>query len=542
MALLKSLATVSGMTLASRVFGLARQLLLAGALGASGNPAADAFNAAFRLPNMFRRLLAEGAFHAAFVPLYSGKLENEGAKAAHAFAENVMAWLLVITVGLTAVAQLFMPVVILGLASGFRAEPDKYDLAIAYGRIMFPYIIAMSLVGMMAGMLNAFNRFFVASAAPVLLNLIAITALLWPAEDQAEAGRILSCAIALGGVAQLAALYYGCRRSGLNLKLRIPRFTPEVGRLVALGVPGFVAAGAMQINLVVSTNIASQQPGAVSWLSYADMLYQLPLAVIGIAIGVVLLPTLSRRAQAGDNAGASDALNRALELAMLFALPAAAALVVMPELIIGVLFRDLPALLLGASAFGQYDTERTGDALAAFSLGLPAYVLVRVFSPAFFAREDTRTPMLYALIGVGLNTALAIALFFRIGYLGVAVATSVAAWFNAIMLAVRLAVQGHFTPDARLTSRLPRIILAAALMGAGLLWLARRYAPLGASTEAPAWLLLLIFIPLGGAVYGALCLAFGVARPSDLRAALSGRTDPSSQSETPSSGGPVAGD
>ncbi|MEM8988051.1 MAG: murein biosynthesis integral membrane protein MurJ [Pseudomonadota bacterium] len=527
MSVLKSLATVSGFTMASRVLGLVRQQLMAGVLGASEGPWADAFNAAFRLPNMFRRLFAEGAFQAAFVPMFSRALEGEGEAAAKRFAEEVLAGLVFVLTLLTAVAELFAPVLVYLLASGFAEDADKFDVAVVYTRIMFPYLMCMSLVGLMGGVLNSLGRFFAAAAAPVLLNVVTIAVLLWPFQDAATSAYALSWAVFAAGLAQLGALYVGCRRSGYRLRLRMPKLTPGVKRLLVLGVPGFIAAGAHQINIIIGTNIASRQQGGVSWLSYADLLYQFPLAIIGIAMGVVLLPTLSRKAKAGDEAGAVDALNRALELSLFFALPAAVALAVIPDLLIEVLFRELPALVLGATAFTELDRARTAAALIAFACGLPAFILVKVFSPAFFAREDTKTPMRFALFSIAINTVMAIGLFFQMGYLGVAVATSFAAWLNAGLLAARLFSLGAFRPDKRLTGRLPRIILAAVAMGGALYALTRHAGFLLDGLQNAQWLLLIITVLFGLVAFGVAGLVFGAARPSDVKAAL-GKGDPPS--------------
>lgn len=514
--LLKSLFTVSGMTLVSRVSGFIRTILFAGVIGAG--PVADAFYTAFRLPNMFRRLVAEGAFQAAFVPLFAGRLEAEGRAEAKKFAEEVMAVLVVALTGLTALAEIATPLFVYVLASGFSGDPEKFDLAVAFTRITFPYLLFMSLVGLMSGVLNSFGRFFAAAAAPVLLNVFLISIVIIFAQRTDVVGYGLSWGVFAAGFAQFAALYIACRWSGVALRLRLPKITPGVKRLIALGTPGFVAAGAIQINLIIGTNIASREAGAVSWLSYADLLYQLPLSVIGIAMGVVLLPDLSRRFRAGDAEGGRASLNRALEITTLLAAPAAAAFVSMPIFLADALFRDLPEAILGASEFGAQDAAMTGRALAAFGAGLPAFVLVKILSPAFFAQEDTKTPMQFALFSIAINTVLAIGLFFWIGFLGVAVATSFAAWLNAGMLAARLHARGLFAPDARLTSRGARIIVAAILMGAALAAAVARAQHFASALGGREWLVMLIFVLGGAIVYGGLCLALGAARLSELRA------------------------
>ncbi len=272
--ILKSMATVSGFTMVSRVLGFARQMLLAGVIGASGNPVADAFWAAFRLPNMFRRLLAEGAFQAAFVPLFQGQQVEEDLVAAREFAEDILAWLVFILTGLTALVMIFAPAFVSLIATGFRDDPERFGLATLYTRIMFPYLACMSLVGLYGGMLNALHKFAAAAAAPLLLNVCLIGGVLLFAHEEAPViGYAAAWSVMAGGVAQLLALLIAARRSKLLLRLRLPRFSPAAKRMVVLGTPGFIGAGALQVNSIVGTNIASRQDGAVSWLIYADQLY-----------------------------------------------------------------------------------------------------------------------------------------------------------------------------------------------------------------------------------------------------------------------------
>ena len=300
----KSLATVSGMTMLSRVLGFARQILMAGIIGAGGNPVADAFWAAFRLPNMFRRLFAEGAFHAAFIPMFQGRRADGGDSEAKAFAEEVLSGLIFILTLLTALVEIAAPAFVFLLASGFENDPEKFELTTLYSRIMFPYLMMMSLVGLYSGILNSVGRFAAAAAAPLALNIAMIAALLWYADAETHvSGQAVAWGVFAGGLIQLAMLMYGAHRQGYLLRLRMPRLSPSIKRLLALGAPGFISAGAVQFNLIVGTNIASQEPGAVSWLMNADQLYQLPLAVIGIALGVVLLPMLSARVKAAEGPG-----------------------------------------------------------------------------------------------------------------------------------------------------------------------------------------------------------------------------------------------
>ncbi len=464
MTLFKGFATVGAMTMASRVLGFVRDMLIAWVLGTGA--VADAFFVAFRFPNLFRRLFAEGAFNAAFVPLFARSLEGEGREAARKFAQEALAALTAVLLILTAVVEITMPGLMYFIAPGFADTPDKYDLAVKLTRIAFPYLLCVSLVALLSGMLNALHRFALAAFAPVLLNIVFIVvlgALVVSGErDSPEAGEALAWAVFVGGVAQLLALIYGARREGMALKLQRPRLTEGVRRLVVLAVPGIFAGGITQVNILIGTIIATLQDKAVSWLYYADRIYQLPLGVVGIAIGIVLLPDLSRKLRAGDGDGAVEAKNRSLEFAMLLTLPAAVALVAAPEPIIRVLFER--------GAFTAQDTLATAAALAAFAVGLPSFVAIKVFSPAYFAREDTLTPMIYAGISVVVNVVGSLSLFFVIGHVGIAIATTLAGWVNTVLLAGTLLRRGDFRFDGQFRRRIGPICLSSLLMGAGV-WL-----------------------------------------------------------------------
>lgn len=459
MNLVRSFATVGGYTMASRLLGFARDMLIAATLGTG--PVADAFVVAFRFPNLFRRLFAEGAFNSAFVPLFARRLEGEGMDSARRFAEEALAGLTFILLLLTAIAEIAMPWLMYLLAPGFAEDPAKYDLAVVLTRIAFPYLLCMSLVALLSGVLNALGRFAAAAAAPVLLNivLIAVLVTLYLSGERATplSGIALCWGVTAAGVAQLAMLWVASRRAGIRLSPMRPVWTPAMRRLVRLGVPGIISGGITQINIVIGTVIASLQAGAVSYLYYADRIYQLPLGVIGIAIGIVLLPDLSRRLRAGQMDHARHSQNRSLEFSMLLTLPAAIALIVLAQPIIEVLFHR--------GAFSDAAVSATANALIAFAAGLPAFVLIKVFSPGFFAREDTRTPMWFAGINVVVNIAASLALYYPLGHVGIAIATSVSAWINTVLLAGTLVRRGHFDIDDQLRRRLPRIFAAALLMG-----------------------------------------------------------------------------
>ena len=501
MSLLRSAATVGGLTLVSRILGFIRDQLIAFTLGTGF--VAEAFFVAQRFPNLFRALFAEGAFNNAFVPLFAKKVEGEGEAKARDFAIDVfsvlLAWLLVFS----ATAMIAMPLVIYVIAPGFRAEGEIFDLTVNLTRICFPYLLFMSLTALQSGVLNSLSRFTAAAAAPILLNVVMIVsnvvAWLLATGNTPETGYIFAWGVFASGVVQYALLAMACRRANMRLLPRLPRLTPDVKRLIALSIPGIVSGGVMQINLLIATMIATTINGAVAFLYYADRLYQLPLGVIGVAIGIVLLPDLSRKLRAGNEAGALHSQNRALELSMFLTLPSAIALMAIPAPIIHTVFEH--------GAFTRADTFAVAPALLAFAIGLPAFALTKVFQPSFFAREDTKTPMRFALISVAVNIAGSLILSRYMGHVGIALATSLAAWLNAALLVVTLSRRGLFLLDERSRRRFPRILISALVMGALLLtgqWLLRSNYAENAGFLAAAWGLLLL---VGGGIVSYFSLA-----------------------------------
>jgi putative peptidoglycan lipid II flippase len=516
MKLYRSFATVGGMTMLSRVLGFVRDILIAAVLGTG--VVADTFFVAFRFPNLFRRLFAEGAFNAAFIPLFAKKVEGEGAVAARHFANEALSALVTALLVVTAIAELTMPWLMYLIAPGFTDSPEKYDLAVLLTRITFPYLLFVSVVALYSGMMNALHRFAAAAFAPVLLNVVLITVMAgvawWGYGNTPEAGVALAWGVAVGGVVQLLALLYSSGKAGMRLTLQRPRITQGVRRLFALGIPGVIAGGITQVNILIGTIIASMQDSAVSWLYYADRIYQLPLGLVGIAIGVVLLPELSRKLRANDEKGVLHAQNRSLELALLLTLPASVALMVMPAPIIQVLFER--------GAFSGTDTIATSAALMAFAAGLPAFVLAKVFSPGFFAREDTKTPMRYAGISVAVNIIGSLSMFWFIGHVGIAIATSLAGWVNAVLLAVTLNRRGHFEFDAQSRRRIVPLCISCAAMGLGLwgmtIWLSGWFAPAnGIVVQVTALATLII---TGIVIYAVMAHVTGALRLSELRQVL----------------------
>ena len=502
---MRGFLTVGVWTLASRVLGFARDILFAAYLGAG--PAAEAFVVAFSLPNMFRRFFAEGAFNMAFVPQFSKRLEaGEDAKD---FAEQALSLLATLLIVLTVLATIFMPALVYAMASGFVGDA-RFDLAVDYGRIAFPYILFISLAALLSGVLNATGRFAAAAAAPVLLNIILCGAMVYAARSGADIGMALTWGVPFAGIAQLALVWYGAAQAGYGLRLRRPRLTPEMKKLAIIAAPAALAGGVVQVNLLVGRQVASFFEGSIQYLNLADRLYQLPLGVVAIAIGVVLLPDLSRRLRAGDEAGSRSGFNRAAEFALFLTVPCAVALLVIPGPLIATLFQR--------GQFTAEDTAATALAVAIYGAGLPAFVMQKALQPLFYAREDTTSPFRYALVAMVVNAALAIGLAPLIGYLAAAIATTAAGWAMMVLLWCGSRQMGTSVQlDDRLRHRIWRIFVASAGLGVAL-WLGNMaLAPLFDITRAGALALLVIG---GSVIYFILSHILGAFRLSELRAAM----------------------
>ena len=399
MSLLGKFLGVGGATSASRILGFAREAMIAAALGAG--PVADAFYAALRFPNLFRRLFAEGAFNAAFVPIFAKEVEQNGEASAAKFAGEVFSVLALILAALTALALIFMPALAATvIAPAFQDTPEKFDLTVLLARIMFPYLAAMSLMAMLTGILNSFRRYFLAALAPVLLNVVLIgvlAAALHFGWNDRPIGLGLAIGVVIAGLLQLGLVVYAIARLGFRFTPQRPRLTPQIRRLLRLAAPAALTGGIVQINLVIGQIIASQQDGAIALLNYADRIYQLPLGIIGIAIGVVLLPELARALGANEQKTALSLQNRSLEFGLALTVPAAVALALAPAPFVAVIYER--------GAFTAETTAAASSALAAFAVGLPSFVLVKILQPGFFAREDMRTPMWFSLVSLVVNAA-----------------------------------------------------------------------------------------------------------------------------------------
>lgn len=460
--MLKSVMTVGGWTMASRILGFARDMLMAALIGTG--PVADAFFVANKLPNLFRRLFGEGAFNAAFVPEFSGLLTAEGPASAREFAQEAIAVMAFWLGALTLLGEIFMPQVMIVFAPGFSADPAKFALAVELARITFPYLMLICLAALLSGVLNGLDRFAAAAGAPVLYNLFAIAALLGLTPYVPTVGHAAAWGVSVSGVVQLALLVWAVGRAGMPVRVPRPRLTPRMRVLLRRMGPGLIGAGATQLNQVVDVIIASLLPaGTVSLLYYADRVQQLPLGVIGTAVGTALLPLLSRQVRGGEAAAALGTLNRAIEYALFLTLPAALALAVSAFPIMWVLF--------GRGAFDVESARLSAQSLTAYATGLPAVVLLKVLAPAFFARGDTATPVKIGMITLALNFALNLALMVPLQHVGPPLATSLAAMFNLGAIAVMLLRRGFLVPDVALRRRLPRMLLAALAMAATL-WFA----------------------------------------------------------------------
>lgn len=505
--MLKGVLTVGGWTMGSRVLGFIRDMLMAALIGAG--PIADAFFVANKLPNLFRRLFGEGAFNAAFVPEFSGLLTTEGPDAARRFAQEAIAVMAFWLGALTILGEIFMPQIMYVFAPGFAATPEKFTLAVDLARIMFPYLMLICLAALLSGALNGMEHFAAAAAAPMLYNLFAIAALIGLTPFVPTVGHAAAWGVSASGVVQLALLVWAVHRAGMKLRIPRPRLSPAMKALMKRMAPGLVGASAAQLNQAVDVIIASLLPaGTVSLLYYADRIQQLPLGVIGIAVGTALLPVMSRQVRSGDEAAALSSLNRAIEYALFLTLPAAVALTVSAFPIMWVLF--------GRGAFDIDSARLASESLAAFAIGLPAVVLLKVLAPAAFARGDTAMPVRIGMITLAVNFLLNIV--FNAGalapasiagslpllsHIGPALATSLASTFNMVVLGIVLYRRGHMVADASLIRRLPRMILAAAAMGAAL-WYVE--APL---FQFGRWFGLVSLVTVGVGVYALAALLLG---------------------------------
>ncbi len=481
--------TVGMWTLASRVLGFARDILIAAILGTG--PVADAFFVALRLPNLFRRLFGEGAFNAAFVPSFSTILHQEGMEAATGFAEEATAVMIFWLGSLTVIGEIFMPWLLYALAPGFAGNHEKFTLAVVLTRIMFPYLFFICLTALFSGVLNAMGRFAAAAAAPVLFNVFSIAFMLGLSRYVPNPGYALAWGVTVSGVAQLVLLVIAMRQAGIRITVPRPKLTPRIRKLFRRMAPGLVGAGVTQLNVSIDIIIGTLLPaGSVSLLYYADRVNQLPLGVIGTAAGTALLPAITRHIALGEENAALTSLNRALESVLMLTLPAAIGLAVAARPVMDVLFVR--------GAFSLHTATLAGYSLTAFALGLPVFALVKILTPGFFARGDTVTPLKIGVAAVLLNLGLNLLFMHPLKAVGPALATSLSSAFNAALLLLLLHRRGHFALDAPARRRVPRILLAGAIMALALYAAEFLILPPG-KTTIPEFLLLTL---AGGVAYG----------------------------------------
>ena len=517
MSLLRNTLTQSSLTLSSRILGFLRDIFIAAKVGAG--PVGDAFVTALILPNLFRRIFAEGAFAQAFVPAYARTLEAEGPAAAEEVARQTLRSLFALVAGLVILAQLTMPWLIRAFHGGYPPDSDSFQLAVLLTRITMPYLACMALAALLSGVLNAAGRFILSAGAPTLLNICLIIAA-FMGDSAPQTATFAAFAVTIAGIGQAALLWWGVTRQKISVSLGWPRLSPAVKHIIALAIPGTLAASGTQINIMVSQLLASFEVGAKSWLFYADRLYQLPLGIVGVAVGVAILPRLSRAARATDVDSAQSLMDDGIGLAMALTLPAAVALMIAPAYLIEGLYTR--------GAFSAHDAAKAGLALLHYGWGVPAFVLIKVLAPAYFAREDTRTPMRFVLITVALNTVLGAALFtaFRhqgwAGFPGLAIATSLAAWLNAGLLFWGLYQRAWYRPGPHLMSRLVAVSAASLTMGAALLLILQQGKSFTQIVGLGKFAEVVVFIILGGLVYLGAALVFGAIRWRDIKALRTG--------------------
>jgi len=507
MKLIKAMATVGGLTGVSRIVGFVRDVMTAYFLGAG--PVADAFVVALKLPNFFRHVTAEGAFSVSFVPLYSETLQKEGEAEAGKFAGQAFMTMLAALSIFTLIIMAAMPWVIYAIAPGFKAGTVQYDLAVGMSQITFPYLLLMSLAALVGGMLNAHDKFGPFAAASIFFNICQI-GFMMIADQFLTVGHALSWAVSISGIIQLAWLWWYLRKYKIQLPMVRPRMTEKVRKLFKLMGPGVLGAGIIHVNLFADIMIASfLSAGAISALYYADRLFQLPLGVVGIAVGTALLPMLSKALTAGNTGEARDLFNRALEYCLFFTMPAAVALVFVTH--------DIMTVLFERGEFTASDTARAAPALACLAIGLPAYVGVKIFSSAYWSRQDTKTPVKIAATMALVNIGVALLLTRFMDVAGIALATGLAGWVQCYFLWKGLKGNEATAFDERLKKTVPKIVACSLLMGVCLLGISWGLRPWFEGSFGHQVAALTILVSGGGAVYFIAAHFTGVLRFNDLK-------------------------
>ena len=526
MSLARNTLVQSSFTMLSRILGFLRDIVLTARIGTG--PIGDAFVTALMFPNSFRRILAEGAFAQAFIPSYAQELEGEGACAAQKLAQDSMRVLFAFTLLLVIILQIAMPWVMRAIHSGYAPESEGFRLAVMLTQLTMPYLACMGLAALLSGVLNAAGRFILSAGVPILLNMCMLAAA-FAAEDAKSVAFWVAIGVSVAGVFQVLALWWGVARQGISLRLGLPRWNAKVQAVFWLAVPGVIAASSTQLNLFISQSLASWETGAKTWIFYADRLAQLPLGLIAIPLGVAILPSLARavRRQVDSPEGGSISsetqtlMDQGLALSLGLTIPAALALMIAPTYLIDALFvRD---------KFTPEDAMRTGAALFHYGWGLPAFVLIKVLTPAFFARKDTKTPMYFGLVSIGVNICLCLVLFSwmrrggHMGYEGLAIASSVSAWVNVVLLAVWLGLRKWYVVSFGFVSRLTRVFLASVPFGMFLFWVVKTAQSGQISVFGSKLLDCLVWFGAAGLVYVMCALAFGVVRVSEVKTLMQAR-------------------
>ncbi|MBL9029495.1 MAG: murein biosynthesis integral membrane protein MurJ [Caedimonas sp.] len=497
MKLLRSMTTIGAFTIGSRLMGFIREMLMASLLGAGA--VSDAFIIALKLPSVFRRILAEGAMNAAFVPLFSGLLATKGEQKAKSFAEEILALLTLISLGLVVLAELFLPILMPLFVPGFKATPERMALAIEFSRLTFPFIFLISLTALYSGILNSYEKFAAVASSPMMGNIaviLTVYVLLWGTNTQA--GYAFSIGILACGIVQLLWVIIPLARRGIVLSWVKPRWTSEVKRFFKLMAPAAAGSGVVQLSIFIDTLIASLLPaGGISYIHYADRLNQLPLSVLGTAVGTALLPLLSKKIRTGDIAGAEESQNLALEYTLLFTLPATLGLILLAEPLIKVTYEH--------HEFNSASTLPTARALMVLAAGLPAYVLIKIFTTSFFAREDTKTPVIIGILSVIANVLISLSLLKSLQHVGIALATAISAWMNAALSGIILWQRGAFQFNDRFRRFLPRVALSSFATSFWILALKKVSSEALESTFFSQFIAL--FVMVGGGIFGFFVLA-----------------------------------
>lgn len=517
MSLARNVFVQTFFTLGSRVLGFARDLALNARFGGGGaGPLMDCWATAQMLPNLFRRLFAEGAFSQAFVPVFAKSRAVDGPAEADKVASQAMAFIITIVALLCIAFEVAMPFLMPWLLSAYVDDPETMRIATLMAQLTMPYLVCMTLASLLSGVLNTLGRFALTAAAPILLNICTIVPLL-VVPDREMAALAAAAAVTVSGVLQSALLWWGARKLGVDLRVGFPVVSKGVKHMLAIAIPGAIAGGALQVNTLVTQILSGSDEGARSVLYNSDRLSQLPLGLIGVAVGLAIVPRLTRHFAENDKASADKTMDDGIGLSMTFTLPAAIALLVMPFFIIDA--------TVTRGAFTSADAHRTAEVLRQFAWGVPAFVLLKVFTPPFFARHQTKIPMQYSLISVAVTIVIGSTLWFWLptvgidGAIGLGIATSASAWLNVLMLAGRLAKDGAYTMGARVWSRMLRLGLATALMGAFAGVCAWQY-PLLSRVLFNKEIAVLAVIAVGVVIYAAAAFAFRAVSLSEIKASL----------------------